>query len=77
MNTDSIYNRGGSGMTRGGLDRFLGPQAEDYSNLPEHIEQAEAEPDERKLDCENADREEPVCQIAKSEQEKRGTDSAT
>jgi hypothetical protein len=64
-------------MTRGGLDRFLGPEAQDYSNLPEHIEQAEVEPDERQLDCDNADQAEPVCQIAKAEEEERAKDSAT
>lgn len=80
MKIDSAYKNGGSGMTRGGLDAFLGPEARDYSNLPEHIEDAEAEPDKRELDCENADKDEAVCQIAEAEQKEqkeRGTDSAT
>ncbi len=77
MPIDSMYNRGGNGMTRGGLDRYLGPAAGEYSNLPEHIEEAKEEPDARELDCENADKDEAVCQIAKAEEAERKTDSAT
>lgn len=67
----SMYSRGGSGMTRGGLDRYLGPEAQDSSSLPEDIEQPQPQEDAPEVDCSGADRDEPVCQIAKEEEEKR------
>ncbi len=65
----SMFGRGGSGMTRGGLDRYLGPTAIDDSNLPLAIEDPEhvAEP-EVPVDCAGADKGQAVCEIAKAEQ---------
>ena len=65
----SIYSRGGSGMTRGGLDRYLGPAAGDYSSLPDHPDEAELAEPTVPVDCENADKDEAVCQIAAAEKE--------
>jgi hypothetical protein len=62
----SIYARGGSGMTTGGLDSYLGPEAQDFSNLPEHIEDHEVTEDVRKMDCAGADKDEAVCQLAEA-----------
>ena len=66
----SIFAPGGSGMTRGGLDRYLGPAAIDDSNLPPAIDEAgnKAEP-EVPVDCAGADKDQAVCQIAKAEQD--------
>jgi hypothetical protein len=72
----SIFDRGGSGMTTGGLDRYLGPEAQDYSSLPEHIEDPEKVTDARDVDCQK-NKDEPVCQIAKAEQEVHGKDART
>jgi hypothetical protein len=71
MAEQSIYSRGGSGMTRGGLDRYLGPEAQDSSSMPEDIEQPKPEEVVLEVDCAGADRNEPVCQIAKEEQKQR------
>ena len=70
MAEQGIFGRGGSGMTRGGLDRYLGPAGGDDSNLPASIEDGtpKAEP-EHPVDCAGADKGEPVCQIAKAERE--------
>jgi hypothetical protein len=58
-------------MTTGGLDDYLGPQAQDYSNLPEHIEdatQTDGEKPTQEVDCSNPDNSgEAVCQIAEAE----------
>ena len=68
MAEKSIYSRGGSGMTTGGLDDYLGPEAQDFSNLPESIEDPEkVEEKVRELDCAGADANEPVCKIAEAE----------
>jgi hypothetical protein len=67
----SIFARGGNGMTTGGLDGYLGPEAQDFSNLPEHLEpenKADQTPD---VDCSGPTRDEPVCQIAKAEAERK------
>ena len=66
----STFAPGGSGMTRGGLDRYLGPAAIDDSNLPAALESPDqpAEP-EHPVDCAGADKDEPVCQIAAAEKE--------
>jgi hypothetical protein len=66
----SMYSRGGSGMTTGGLDGILGPQAPDFSNLPEHIENLELDEPEIAVDCDGKDKDEAVCQIAAAETEK-------
>ncbi len=64
----SMFAPGGSGMTRGGLDRYLGPAAIDDSNLP-----AATQPDdhpaaaETPVDCAGADKDQAVCQIAEAE----------
>lgn len=63
----SIYSRGGSGMTTGGLDGYLGPEAGDFSNLPDHIEEPAVMDDMLQVDCDGADKAEMVCQIAEAE----------
>ncbi len=75
MPEKSMFQPGGDGMTRGGLDRFNGPPAGDYSNLPESIEDAKTDPDDEKieLDCAGKDAGEAVCEIAKAEEEERET----
>jgi hypothetical protein len=68
MADKSMYSRGGSGMTTGGLDDYLGPEAQDFSNLPEHIEEpAKVDEELRKMDCNNTDADEAVCKIAEAE----------
>lgn len=69
----SMFDRGGSGGTRGGLDRFLGPKAGDASNLPPSIDDQKTDPDaaEQELDCAGKDAHEPLCEIAKAEEEER------
>ncbi len=68
MAEKSMYSRGGSGMTTGGLDGHLGPEAQDFSNLPEGIEDPEKIDERvRELDCAGADANEPVCKIAEAE----------
>jgi hypothetical protein len=76
MPEKSIFSRGGSGMTTGGLDRFLGPQAGDHSSLPDHTEDPANANDAREVDC-KADPDEPVCQIADAERQNRTKDSAS
>jgi hypothetical protein len=73
MAEKSTYQPGGDGMTRGGLDRYLGPEARDSSSMSPRIEEAKTDPDEQspELDCAGKDAEEAVCQIAKSEEEER------
>jgi hypothetical protein len=66
----SIYSKGGSGMTTGGLDGILGPEAQDFSNLPEHIEHVEQTDEESIVDCQGSDKDEAVCQIAEAEKAK-------
>jgi hypothetical protein len=56
-------------MTRGGLDRYLPPEAVDYSNLPEFIEDHAGETDAPAVDCAGTDAGSPICQLAKAEQE--------
>jgi hypothetical protein len=68
METKSIYSRGGSGMTTGGLDAYLGPDASDYSSLPSSIEEPKAAEDVREVDC-SVNSSEPVCQIAEAEKQ--------
>jgi hypothetical protein len=70
MISKSIYAPGSSGMTTGGLDGYLGPEAKDFSNLPEHIEEVDADTDAKVVDCSGADANEAVCEIAKAESEK-------
>ncbi len=66
----SMFAPGGSGMTRGGLDRYLGPAASDDSNIPAALEAPDnaAEP-EVPVDCKGVDADSAVCQIAKAEAE--------
>jgi hypothetical protein len=73
MAEKSEFDRGGDGMTRGGLDRFLGPPAGDYSHLPPSIADDQGDPDEKspEMDCDGKDANEPVCEIAKVEEEVR------
>jgi hypothetical protein len=79
MAEKSMYSRGGSGMTSGGLDGYLGPEAQDHSNLPERIENVavDDEATDAVIDCEGADRDEDVCKIAKAEEEARSQQSPT
>jgi hypothetical protein len=65
---ESIFARGGSGMTRGGLDRYLGPEGLDSSSLPESIENPKEE-GSREVDCAGDDAGSAVCEIAKAEKE--------
>jgi hypothetical protein len=67
MAEKSMYQRGGDGFTSGGLDGYLGPEAQDHSNLPEQVEDAESAAADPALDCEGADAGEPLCQIAEAE----------
>lgn len=69
----STYQPGGDGMTRGGLDRYLGPEARDSSTMSPRIEDAKTDPDEetRELDCTGKDANEAVCEIANAEEEER------
>jgi hypothetical protein len=67
----SIFAPGGDGMTRGGLDRYLASPAGAGSSLPSSIEDAadeHAEPS-HPVDCEGADKDAAVCQIARAEQD--------
>ena len=68
-----MYNRGGTGQTDGGLDRYLGPQAKDYSNLPPAIEEGKPALEEpaAEIDCDGKDIDKAVCEIAKLEQEQQ------
>ncbi len=63
----SMYSRGGSGMTTGGLDGYLGPEAQDFSNLPESIEDPEKIDQTPEVDCNGSDKDDSVCQIADAE----------
>ena len=72
MSQKSIFSRGGSGMTTGGLDGYLGPEAQDHSNLPEHIEEPKKSLDDSTMDCDGAAKDQAVCQIAKAEKELHG-----
>jgi hypothetical protein len=73
MAEKSEFDRGGSGMTRGGLDRFLGPPAGEYSHLPPSIADDKVDPDDKgeELDCAGKDADAPVCEIAEAEEEAR------
>jgi hypothetical protein len=73
MADKSTFDRGGTGMTRGGLDRFLAPTAGSYSHLPSSIDDDKINPDQpiEELDCNGKDTGEPVCEIAKAEEEER------
>ena len=76
MADKSMFDHGGSGMTRGGLDRYLGPEADSYSHSPPAIADDKLnpeEPAEEKLDCAGKDADEPVCEIAEAEEELRET----
>lgn len=70
---ESIFNNSGS-ETRGGLDRYLGPEARDFSKMP-NLTDADA-PKDKPMDCENADASEAVCEIAKAEEAQRETGSS-
>jgi hypothetical protein len=69
MARKSMYERGGDGLTSGGLDGYLGPEAQDHSNLPDHTEDVEQEP-ETPIDCKGKDAAEAVCQIAELEKQR-------
>ena len=67
----SMFGLGGSGNTRGGLDRYLGPDVTDSTGMPPSIEDpAHPVEPEHPVDCEGADRDAAVCQIAKAEAER-------
>ncbi len=72
----SIFSPGGSGMTTGGLDGYLGPQGQNHSNLPESISDPEKQSNVPEIDCQT-NGQEPVCQIAEAEKENRQRDSAS
>ena len=73
MPEKSMFQPGGDGMTRGGLDRFNSPPAGDYSNLPPSIEDPKSDPEDSKkvIDCAGKDSKEAVCEIANAEEEER------
>ncbi len=73
MPDDSEFHPGNSGITRGGLDRYLGPEARDYSNIPAALGDEKSNPDEspRQMDCAGKDAGESVCEIANAEEEQR------
>jgi hypothetical protein len=64
----SIYSKGGNGMTTGGLDGYLGPEAQDFSNLPVSIEDPKEVNDVIDVDCKTHP-DAAVCQIAAAEKE--------
>ncbi len=64
----SIYSRGGSGMTSGGLDGYLGPEAQDHSTVLERLDEVGNIEEKQEVDCEGKDQSEPLCQIAKAEE---------
>ena len=65
--TKSSFDRGGSGNTQGGLDRFLGPRGSSRSKMPPALDDEKANPDEQgEVDCENKDADEPVCELKKA-----------
>ena len=64
---ESIFNNSGGGI-RGGLDRYLGPEAQDSSHMPP-LDDPDA-PKDRELDCAGSDAGEAVCEIAKAENAK-------
>lgn len=66
MATKSIFSRGGDGMTTGGLDGYLGPEAGDHSSLPPSIENPKEVSDGSTPDC-STDPNNPLCQIARAE----------
>ena len=66
----SIFARGGNGMTTGGLDGYLGPEAQDFSNLPEKMDHSDEADQTPEVDCSGGASDEAVCQIAKAEAEK-------
>ena len=68
MDKRSMYSKGGSGMTTGGLDGYLGPEAQDFSNLPTSIEEPEIVNDVLDTDC-AANPDEAICQIAAAEKQ--------
>ena len=73
----SMFAPGGSGGTRGGLDRYLGPAGADESSLPPAIEDPAHRPEpEHPVDCAGADKDQAVCQIAKAEAELGNTPEA-
>lgn len=75
MSTDSSFdatNRPRSGMTRGGLDRFLSPAGREYSKMPPALEDGKANEDEqRDVDCDGAGADEAVCEVEKAVEEQR------
>jgi hypothetical protein len=80
MAEKSEFDRGGDGMTRGGLDRYLGPPAGDYSHLPPAIADDKIDPDDPggEIDCAGKDADEAVCEIARAEEaEREGGQNAT
>ena len=70
---DSVFQPGGDRGTHGGLDRFLGPPAKEFSHMPPGLDEGKVNPDEteHELDCAGKDADEPICEIAKLEEEER------
>ena len=54
-------------MTRGGLDRFLAPEAGDYSNLPDRDSDSSLPESLSQMNCTGVNKDQPVCQIAEAE----------
>jgi hypothetical protein len=73
MPEKSIFEPGGDRGMHGGLDRFLGPPAREYSHMPPALDEDKVQPDEAegKLDCAGKDADESVCEIARAEEEER------
>ncbi len=71
MAIKSVFDRGGDGMTTGGLDRFLAPPAQDHSNLPDRITEPVAKDEGASVvNCGGADKDQSVCQLAEAERAK-------
>jgi hypothetical protein len=66
MTLRSMFSRGGNGMTSGGLDGYLGPEAQDFSNLPAHIQNIDASSNDDSK-CGGINEDEAICQIAAAE----------
>ena len=75
----SIFSRGGNGMTTGGLDSYLGPQAQDHSSLPDQPDSTLPD-DSSEMNCKGKNAEQAVCQIAQANVEikkNQNTEKAT
>ena len=75
MSTDSTFDNTRpptSGQVQGGLDRFLSPTGRDRSSMPPALADGKANEDERQpVDCDGADSDQAVCDLAKAVEEQQ------